>query len=299
MIYRILGVVLYAVVISGLDSWLYGIEHQRRNALPWLFNPMIRYRVLQKIFEIGGMLALFLIFHSWWIMAGILIAHACTVFDFLFYVWLRQMDYIKTKGIDPYWLRHPFQVGYFLFRPFSFGKFFVTFLFGTMAMIAITALLSGCGPSDRELRIKKSNEEIESISCITNEYELKRQGRVEVLDALVACDSLAKCSKKPYAFRATAIFDNNTQLGAGTLYQCCPGYGECIDIMAAPVELKECQHAVETIRKYSHLLPRNEFHGSTGNVSYPTLKKAPPNSIFKLHDGNGFWIQTEGENLAL
>ena len=97
----------YIALCVGLDAWIYGIQYERNrlNGKDWpfparLLMPKITpnmytgnetpYRIVQKIWEIGGAAAVCFILGSWIPALGLLIAHYMGTFERLYYLVLRQ-----------------------------------------------------------------------------------------------------------------------------------------------------------------------------------------------------------------
>jgi hypothetical protein len=98
-----------------------------------------RYRIIQKIVEIGGLIVVFY-FCGVWCTAGLLIAHYLLSFDLLFYIVLGQTGSFTffEKYNFTYWLRYGYQAGYFLLNPFNAVRFYI------MGLSGITIALMTC-----------------------------------------------------------------------------------------------------------------------------------------------------------
>lgn len=149
--------IIYILVIVFLDTFLYGycyeIKIKKLNTNPglysasvfntiyeflkvpinWLFDKTIRYRILQKIFEILGLFFVYISTDSFIPVIGLLIAHYFQTFDFLYYVIMNQLDVVETSYQH---LLRWYGVGYILwfvnsgiFVPMSF------FIFGGLGLI--------------------------------------------------------------------------------------------------------------------------------------------------------------------
>ena len=142
---KLLFVIGYIIIITLFDSYCYGIIYQQKikqdnNNHPvwtWVFKEsgteyeggivtVPRYRVIQKIIEITGLIIVFY-FCGVWCTAGLLIAHYLLSFDLLFYVVLGQTGSLAffEKYNLAYWLRYQYQAGYFLLNPFNAVRFYV------------------------------------------------------------------------------------------------------------------------------------------------------------------------------
>lgn len=133
-----IAVILYIVIITLLDVWIYGSHEKNPEKFKWLFNPVIRYRILQKLWEIAGLGAIYLLFGIYPVM-GLLIGHYCLLYDRLYYLFNRQeyllFDY-QERDVNVFWLRKIWNIGFFALRPFQVWKFNLVALIGfTIAII--------------------------------------------------------------------------------------------------------------------------------------------------------------------
>lgn len=149
---KLLFVVSYIILITLFDSYSYGIIYQQKikeegysnPVWSWVFHettedgiisvPM--YRVIQKTVEIAGIIIIFY-YCGLWCTIGLLIAHYLLSFDLLFYIILNK-TYLFTEFErlnDTYWLRYPYQAGYFLLQKFNPVVFYVTGFTGIVASL--------------------------------------------------------------------------------------------------------------------------------------------------------------------
>jgi hypothetical protein len=139
---KVIFVLAYIVLTTVFDSYSYGVIYQQKikqegytNAVwSWLFhesnnNGIIsvpRYRIIQKIVEIGGLVLIFY-YCGLWCTIGLLIAHYLLSFDLLFYIFLNKTYLFAEfeKNNVTYWLRYPYQAGYYLLQPFNAVRFYI------------------------------------------------------------------------------------------------------------------------------------------------------------------------------
>lgn len=147
---KLLFVIGYIILITLFDSYCYGIIYQQKIKQEKYDNPVwiwvfkesgaeceggivtvTRYRVIQKIIEITGLIIVFY-FCGVWCTAGLLIAHYLLSFDLMFYIVLGQTDsfaFFENYNLT-YWLRYQYQAGYFLLNPFNAARFYIMGFFG-------------------------------------------------------------------------------------------------------------------------------------------------------------------------
>ena len=169
---KLLFVLSYIVLITLFDSYCFGIIYQQKIKQEGCSNPVWtwvfkesggeleggiitvpRYRVIQKIIEISGLIVVFY-FCGVWCTAGLLIAHYLLSFDLLFYILLNKTYLFAEfeKNNVTYWLRYSYQAGYFLLNPFNAVRFYV------MGFAGIAIALTMCFISGSEK--KKENNPI-------------------------------------------------------------------------------------------------------------------------------------------
>jgi hypothetical protein len=142
----------YIILITLFDSYSYGIIYQQKikeegyknPVWSWVFhetneNGIIsvpRYRVIQKAIEIAGLIIIFY-YCGLWCTIGVLIAHYLLSFDLLFYLILNKTYLFAEfeRLNDTYWLRYPYQAGYFLLQTFNPVVFYIIGLTGIAAAI--------------------------------------------------------------------------------------------------------------------------------------------------------------------
>ena len=153
---RAVLVVAYILLGTLFDAYAYGIVYQKRiqqqgctdPVWTWVFSESVsstgivtvpRYRVIQKVVEISGWIAV-AYYGGLWCAAGVLVAHYFVSFDLLFYVFLGQthifVAFEETNAT--YWLRHPYQAGYFLQDPFQGARFYA------LGLTGIASALGSC-----------------------------------------------------------------------------------------------------------------------------------------------------------
>ncbi len=142
---KLIFVLFYIILITLFDSYSYGIIYQQKikrerynnPVWTWVFKEsggeleggivtVPRYRIIQKIIEISGLIIVFY-FCGVWCTAGLLIAHYLLSFDLLFYILLGQtgsFDFFEKYNLT-YWLRYQYQAGYFLLNPFNAVRFYI------------------------------------------------------------------------------------------------------------------------------------------------------------------------------
>jgi hypothetical protein len=139
---KLIFVISYIIIITLLDSYFYGIVYQQKIKQEGYSNPVYswvfqesnengivtvpHYRVIQKSIEIAGLIIIFF-FCGLWCTIGLLIAHYLLSFDLLFYIFLNQTHLFGDfeKYNLTYWLRYPYQAGYYLLQPFNAVRFYV------------------------------------------------------------------------------------------------------------------------------------------------------------------------------
>jgi hypothetical protein len=142
---KLIFVISYIVIITLFDSFSYGVIYQQKikrekydhPVWSWVFKEsggeleggivtVPRYRVIQKIIEISGLIIVFY-FCGVWCTIGLLIAHYLLSFDLLFYIVLGHTDSFAffEKYNLTYWLRYQYQAGYFLLNPFNAVRFYI------------------------------------------------------------------------------------------------------------------------------------------------------------------------------
>jgi hypothetical protein len=152
---RVLLVFFYIVLITLFDSYTYGIIYQQKIKQEGYSNPVWnwvfeesgggneggivtvpRYRVIQKSIEITGLIIVFY-FCGIWCEIGLITAHYFMSFDLLFYILLKQTYLFEEfeKYNSTYWLRYPYQAGYFILNPFKGIVFYVSGAAGLAASI--------------------------------------------------------------------------------------------------------------------------------------------------------------------
>jgi len=91
----------------------------------------IRYRyIIQKPLEIGLLIFLYFLTHNFGLIFSILISHYWLIYDRLFTVFLNREFMIKKIDEDPVWLKYWFQSGFWLFKPYKYWKYNLSFLIG-------------------------------------------------------------------------------------------------------------------------------------------------------------------------
>jgi len=155
---KLFFVIGYIILITMFDSYSYGVIYQQKikhegynnPVWTWVFKEtgteyeggiisVPRYRIIQKIVEIGGLIVVFY-FCGVWCTAGLLIAHYLLSFDLLFYIVLGQtgsFTFFEKYNLT-YWLRYQYQAGYFLLNPFNAVRFYI------MGLSGITIALMTC-----------------------------------------------------------------------------------------------------------------------------------------------------------
>jgi hypothetical protein len=144
---KLIFVLSYIIIITLFDCYSYGIIYQQKikqegysnSVWSWVFqesteNGIIsvpRYRVIQKTIEIAGLVLIFY-YCGVWCTIGLLIAHYLLSFDLLFYIFLNQTHLFADfeKYNLTYWLRYPYQAGYYLLQPFNAVRFYIMGLTG-------------------------------------------------------------------------------------------------------------------------------------------------------------------------
>jgi len=150
--FKLVFALSYIILITLFDSYLYGIIYQQKikedgysnPVWSWVFHEtkedgivlVPRYRVIQKVIEVGGLIIIFY-YCGLWCAFGLLIAHYLLSFDLLFYLILNK-TYLFTefeKNNVTYWLRYPYQAGYFLLQQFNPIVFYIMGFTGLAAAV--------------------------------------------------------------------------------------------------------------------------------------------------------------------
>jgi hypothetical protein len=149
---KLLFVLSYIILITLFDSYSYGVIYQQKikeegysnPVWSWVFHETTqdgiisvpRYRVIQKSIEIAGLIIIFY-YCGLWCTIGLLIAHYLLSFDLLFYLILNKSYLFSEfeKLNDTYWLRYPYQAGYFLLQKFNPVVFYIMGFAGIAAAI--------------------------------------------------------------------------------------------------------------------------------------------------------------------
>ena len=169
---KLLFVLSYIVLIMLFDSYSYGIIYQQKIKREGYSNPVWtwvfkesggeleggiitvpRYRVIQKIIEISGLIIVFY-FCGLWCTVGLLIAHYLLSFDLLFYILLNKTYLFAEfeKNNVTYWLRYNYQAGYFLLNPFNAVRFYI------MGFSGIAIAMGACFMNNKKpVRFRKSD----------------------------------------------------------------------------------------------------------------------------------------------
>ena len=152
---KLLFVVSYIILVTLFDSYSYGIIYQQKikeegysnPVWSWVFHEtkedgiisVPRYRVIQKVIEIAGLIIIFY-YCGLWCTIGLLIAHYLLSFDLLFYLILNKTYLFAEfeRFNDTYWLRYPYQAGYFWLQKFNPVVFYI------MGFTGIVASLGSC-----------------------------------------------------------------------------------------------------------------------------------------------------------
>ncbi len=157
ILYKPLIALSYIALCVGLDAWIYGIQYERNrlNGRDWpfparLLMPKVApnmyvgneapYRIVQKIWEIGGAAAVCFILGSWIPALGFLIAHYMGTLERLYYLVLRQGSILKSYERNQsgfFHLTRWYQIGYFTLR-----KKFSEMTFSHMANIGFFVAVS-------------------------------------------------------------------------------------------------------------------------------------------------------------
>ncbi|KXK56237.1 MAG: hypothetical protein UZ05_CHB002000250 [Chlorobi bacterium OLB5] len=143
---QLISIAVYVLFTSGFDSYFYG--RGEKGYFKWLFKhfnwfgrdvPM-RYRILQKTVELGGLTAVF-IFGGFWCVAACLICHYFMLLDRLYYIFNGQEENIKKyeeQNGDPFWLTPFWFSGFFFFKNgFTVAKFNTSALIGIVISLII------------------------------------------------------------------------------------------------------------------------------------------------------------------
>ncbi|MCI0449242.1 MAG: hypothetical protein L0Y79_05555 [Chlorobi bacterium] len=159
---KLVFVAAYIAIITFFDVYCYGIIYKQKiqseNYNPpqagwlWVFeesgsnsageNPDVpRYRIIQKAVEISGIAIIFYIC-GLWAAIGLLLSHYLLSYDLLYYIILNQTHLFKIfeKGINAYWLTRPYQIGYFILKPFNSLYFYTSGFIGLAAAIGFCFL---------------------------------------------------------------------------------------------------------------------------------------------------------------
>lgn len=122
-----------------------GIFNVFKNQIEWLMKPIIKYRVYQKIPEIGGLVYLSMN-HLWFLLGGAIWAFLWLVFDFLYYPLLGQSHYPRDvfdssiPDRNPFWLQHRYTIAGWVLIDYSYKKFKVCFIIGITGMLISTII---------------------------------------------------------------------------------------------------------------------------------------------------------------
>jgi hypothetical protein len=154
-------VTAYIAVITMFDVYFYGIVYQQEIKSGAGTNPLCRwvfvesgreagdehitvprYRVIQKSLEISGLL-LALYFCGWLAASGLILSHYLLTYDLLFYLILNPgfIGELQRSGMEPYWLVNPYQIGYFILKPFNAVNFYISGFAGIL--IAVIFCVTG------------------------------------------------------------------------------------------------------------------------------------------------------------
>ena len=115
----ILSSLAYITLISLLDALMYGVIYEKNQSKHWLFNPIWHYRICQKVIEIGGMVALYLVYGHIGQIVGLLLSFYFMTNERLYYFILGQNDLAKSyekAEYTPHWLSQPYQFGWLLWK---------------------------------------------------------------------------------------------------------------------------------------------------------------------------------------
>jgi len=152
---KLIFVLSYIILITLFDSYSYGIIYQQKIKVEGYTNPVWtwvfhettnngiisvpKYRIIQKAVEIGGIIIIFY-FCGLWCSVGLLIAHYLLSFDLLFYLILNKTYMFAEfeRLNNTYWLRYPYQAGYFLLQQFNPVVFYI------MGFTGIALSVSSC-----------------------------------------------------------------------------------------------------------------------------------------------------------
>ena len=152
---KLLFVVSYIILITLFDSYSYGIIYQQKikeegysnPVWSWVFHEtkedgiisVPRYRIIQKVIEVGGLVIIFY-YCGLWCTIGLLIAHYLLSFDLFFYLILNKTYLFAEfeRLNDTYWLRYPYQAGYFLLQRFNPVVFYI------MGFTGIASAIGSC-----------------------------------------------------------------------------------------------------------------------------------------------------------
>lgn len=146
---QLISITVYVLFTSGFDSYFYG--RGEKGYFMWLFKSFkwfgrdvpMRYRILQKTVELGGLTAVF-IFGGFWCVAACLICHYFMLLDRLYYIFNGQEQNIKrleTNNEDPFWLTPIWFSGHFFFKNgFTVNKFNISALLGILISLIIIIL---------------------------------------------------------------------------------------------------------------------------------------------------------------
>ena len=152
---KLLFVIAYIIIITLFDSCSYGIIYQQKikeedysnPVWSWVFHEtkedgiisVPRYRIIQKVIEVGGLVIIFY-YCGLWCTIGLLIAHYLLSFDLFFYLILNKTYLFAEfeRLNDTYWLRYPYQAGYFLLQRFNPVVFYI------MGFTGIASAIGSC-----------------------------------------------------------------------------------------------------------------------------------------------------------
>lgn len=97
---------------------------------------------LQKPLEIGLLVLIFWL-SSWniWLVSGVLLSHYFLSYDFGYCIVLQQTYLLhQPRQWKPSWLMYPFQIGYWLFKNYSFKKYMWSAILGFILMLLFSLI---------------------------------------------------------------------------------------------------------------------------------------------------------------
>lgn len=107
-----------------------------KNPKTFIIKIDTRYRyIIQKPLEIGLLILIYFLTHDFGLILAILISHYWLIPDRLFTFFLNREFMIKDINEDPNWLKYFFQSGYWLFQPYSYIKYNLSFILGLIFSI--------------------------------------------------------------------------------------------------------------------------------------------------------------------